>query len=100
MQALTSYIFLHMKNSSKNSVFPEMKVLIFLRIATSGHNFAYQFAKACVNLQEGSLFMNHRITDGLKLEGTSGSLTLFLKQCYQKMVAQDHVQTGFEYLQG
>lgn len=42
----------------------------------------------------------HRITEQLGLERTSGDhLTPLLKQGLLEWIAQDHVQSGFEYLQ-
>ena len=44
----------------------------------------------------------HRNTERLRLEGTSGGHIVqpaLLKQGHLELVAQDHVQTAFEYLQ-
>jgi len=45
---------------------------------------------------------SHRITEGLRLEGTSGVIwsTPPLKQGHLEQAVQDHVQAVFEYLQG
>lgn len=45
--------------------------------------------------------MSYRITEGLRLEGTSeGCLVqLLLRQDHPELVAQGYVQTAFEYFQ-
>jgi len=41
-----------------------------------------------------------RVTEGLRWEGTSGGHPVLLKQGHLELVAQDHVHTAFQCLQG
>jgi len=48
----------------------------------------------------GYIFLNFRITEQLRLEGTSGDPTLLLEQDHLEPAAQNYAQMAFQYLLG